>query len=218
MIFRRRTAAAMLHPPTSPHALKIFLGQLRHWMKQHPDKFDHIACSIAMQSLAHFSVTRKLPVHHQEKAVATAAVILKHFVSQPVNQTFTEDDCAISNVFWACARLKLRPDDVHQGSEDNLALRYRASAGQANLLSLSVMLWSCSTLRINPLQGKLLESLVDGVQRVLPRKELHPASNMQTLSLIMHSFANMGFRVHASIAESIITQIYEGLARGRDEP
>lgn len=217
-IARRDAAAGMLNLATAPAALDTFLGHLHQWLEEHPDKFNHIACSIAMLSVAQFALRPKLPNDYQKKAVATAAVMLKHFDSRPCHQTMAMDDHAISNVLWACARLRLRPDDVQPGSEDRLALRFKAIAGQAKLHSISKVLWSCSSLHINPLKGELLEALVDGTHRVLLQQGFDPTSNIQSLALSMHSFANMRFHVQASTAELIIKRFYEGLARGIDEP
>ena len=218
MITRRRAAAAMLNPATAPAALDNFLEQLQKWKEDHPDKFDQISASIAMLSVSHFAVGQKLPEDQRQQAVATAAVIFKHFDSQPYGQSLSMDDHAISNVFWACARLKLRPDDIQQGSQDRLALRFKALIGQTTLHSISSVLWSCSTLRINPLKGELLEALVDGIERTLSQKAFDPTTQMQSLARIMHAFANMQLHVHPSIAELILRHIYEGLAKGTDEP
>lgn len=73
-------------------------------------------------------------------------------------------------------------------------------------------------MRINPLKGELLACLLDGTHSLLSKQDFDPASNMQSLSLIMHSFVNIRFHVHASLAELVVTRFCEGLEKGSDAP
>lgn len=202
---------AMQDPAASPAAVDTFLQYLDLWSEQHLSKFNPIVGALALLSVARLATRPEVPESHQKKAGSTAAVILKHFMSQlPAANSHS-----IANVFWACARLQLRPDDVQEGFENQLANRFIATACQARPQGISNVLWACSTLHMNPLNGRLLETLI-GLLHTWLQEHQFDVPDMQSLSVVMCSFANMRLHIDASIAELIVRRFHEGLVKGAD--
>lgn len=204
---------AMEDPAAAPAAMDTFLQYLDHWCAKHPDKFNSIACSLTFISLTRLATKPEVPLSHQKKAISAAAVFLKQFMSCVTEAS----QQSTANVFWACARLELRPDDLQPGFEDKLARAFIATAHEATPQGISNVLWSCSTLQMNPLNGGLLATIV-ALLKTWQSDDFDAASNMQSLSVVMTAFATMRFHVHASVAELVVRRFYEGVLRGADEP
>lgn len=212
LIARQYAVKAMQDPAAAPAAVDTFLKHLDLWSEEHLSKFNPIVSALALLSVARLATRPEVPESHQNKAASTAAVILKHYMSQlPV-----ANNHSIANVFWACARLQLRPDDIQEGFESKLADRFIATACQARPQGISNVLWSCSTLHMNPLNGRLLETLV-GLLRTWLQGEQIDVPDMQSLSVVMCAFATMRLHIDASIAELIVRRFYEGLLKGADQ-
>ena len=202
----------MQDPAAAPAAVDTFLKYLDLWSQEHLSKFNPIVSGLALLSVARLATRPEVPESHRKKAACTAAAILKHFMSQLP----AANNHSIANVFWACARLQLRPDDVQQGFENKLADRFNATACQARPQGISNVLWACSTLHMNPLNGGLLETLVGLLQTWLQEEQV-VITDMQSLSVVMCSFATMRLHIDASIAEQVVIRFYEGLVKGTDQ-
>ncbi|KAL3146839.1 hypothetical protein ABBQ38_014813 [Trebouxia sp. C0009 RCD-2024] len=213
MIARTNAMAAMLDPAAAPAAMDTFLRYLGYWSEKHQDKFNPIASSLALLSLARLATRPEVPASHQKKVLSAAAVMLKHFMSRATRA----DQHSTANVFWACARLRLRPDDLQPGFEDKLAQCFIATAHDATPQGISNVLWSCSTLRINPLNGGLLATIV-ALLKTWQSDSFNGASNMQSLAVVMTAFATMRLHIDASVAELLLKRFYEGTLQGADEP
>ena len=201
----------MQDPAAAPAAVDTFLKYLDLWSAEHLSKFNPIVSALALLSIARLATRPEVPESHQKKAAATAAVILKHFMSQLP----AANNHSIANAFWACARLQLRPDDVQQGFENQLANKFNATACEAMPQGISNVLWACSTLHMNPLNGRLLKTLVGLLQAWL-QEEQSDIPDMQSLSVVMCAFATMRLHVDAKIAELVVRRFYEGLVKGAD--
>lgn len=199
----------MQDPAAAPAAMDTFLKHLDHWSKVHLSKFNPIASALALLSVARLATRPEVPESSQQKAASTAALILKHYMTQLPAAT----NHSVANVFWACARLQLRPDEVQQGYGDMLAETFAATAQEALPQGISNVLWACSTLRMNPLNGNLLETLVALLKTWLHDKQID-VPDMQSLSVAMCAFATLRLHVHAAIAELIVRRFYEGLVMG----
>ena len=213
VIARHYAMTAMHDPAAAPAAIDTFLQYLDYWSTEHLDKFNPIVCSLALLSVARLATRPEVPESHQRKAASSAAVILKHFMSQVP----TADNHSTANVFWACARLQLRPDDVHQGFDDKLAQRFIRTACQSRPQGISNVLWACSTMRMNPLNGGLLASLVAQLETWLSDEASDVVNNMQCLSVVMVAFATLRFYT-PSVAELVVRRFHEGLLKGSDQP
>lgn len=152
----RATAAMAMHDRSSAaQSLESFLQQIDVWVKDHPCKFDARRASVALLSMAHVTFRAQKfdrSSLHNPLIPDIAAVMMKRHIQQiPGASNHT-----ICNVFWACARLQIRPDDLHAGAEDKLAQRFIDTQTSATLQGLSSVLWACGVLGLNPGNGDFI--------------------------------------------------------------
>ena len=214
----RETAAMAMHDRSSAaQALTDFLQQIDLWAQDHPGKFDSRRASVALLSMAHVTFrARKFDRSslHNPLIPDIAAVMMKSNIQHiPGASNHT-----ICNVFWACARLQLRPDDLHAGAEDKLGQRFIATQASATLQGLSSVLWACGVLGLNPGNGDFIEHAVQIIKQQLAVDDFDSKEHMQSLSVMMFAFASLRLHIEPAVAELIITRFYQGVCQGADQP
>ncbi len=125
---------------------------------------------------------------------------------------------SVCNVLWACARLQIRPDDVHPGFEDQLVQRFIDTQASATLQGANNVLTACEALRLNLRDGFVLEHLVQIIKRHLSAESFDSKYHMQSLSVIMSTFASLQLHIQPAFAELIVTEFCQGLVHGADDP
>ena len=106
---------------SAAHALENFLRQLQFWAQEHPNKFNSIVSSVALLSVAHLAGKAVEWAGPQVPIVPSITAMLIRMNLQGICEASNHSVC---NVFWACGRLQIRPDDVHPGFEDQLVQRF----------------------------------------------------------------------------------------------
>ena len=214
----REAAAMAMHDRSSAaQALTNFLQQIDAWAQDHPGKFDSRRASMALLSMAHVTFRAHKfdrTSRHNPLIPDIAAVMMTRNIQQiPGSSNHT-----ICNVFWACARLQIRPDDLYAGAEDMLGQRFIDTQQSATLQGLSSVLWACGVLGLNPGNGDFIEHAVQIIKQQLAVDEFDSQEHMQSLSVMMFAFASLRFHIEPAVAELIITRFYQGVAQGADQP
>ncbi|DBA73297.1 TPA: hypothetical protein ACH3X1_011353 [Trebouxia sp. C0004] len=214
----RETAAMAMHDKSSAaQALTTFLQQIGIWAQDHPSKFDARRASVALLSMAHVTFRAQKfdrTSLHNPLIPDIAAVMMKRNIQQILGAS----NHTICNVFWACARLQIRPDDVHAGAEDKLGQRFIDTQTSATLQGLSSVLWACGVLGLNPGDGDFIEHAVHIIKKELAVDEFDSKEHMQSLSVMMFAFASLRLHIQPAVAELIISRFYQGVVQGADEP
>ncbi len=215
MVARAKAALSMRDRSSAAHALETFLQQLQHWAQEHPNKFDSIVSSLALLSVTHLATKALDWAAPQNPLVPSIAAMLIKMNLRKVSEASNHSVC---NVFWACGRLQIRPDDARPGFEDQLVQRFIDTQASATLQGASNVLTACEALRLNPQDGLVLEHLVQIMKRHLSAESFDSKDHMQSLSVIMGSFASLRLHIQPAFAELIVTEFYQGLLHGADEP
>lgn len=213
--FRRHNLALMQDKSSAERGLLRFTQQA----DDHVTKFDAVCnpvvTSIALLSLAHLSSCAKA-------LGAKLPPELKHFTHKLVDLTIARRQDAtnhvVTSVCWALARLHIRPASMVPAYESALADMFIQTQQEANMQGASIMLYAISTLNINPLQGKLLQSIEDVLVRELSKPDLDCKFYMQSFSVAMYSYAKMRMHIKPDLAWAIATHFHSGLQKGADEP
>lgn len=134
MVARAEAALSMHNKSSAANALENLLKQLQFWTQEHPNKFNSIVSSVALLAVAHLAAKAFEWAGPQNPLVpsitATLIILNLQAISEASNQ-------AVCNVFWACARLQIRPDDVHPGFEGQLVQRFIDTQASATLQGAS---------------------------------------------------------------------------------
>lgn len=215
MVARAKAALSMRDRSSAAHALEMFLQQLQHWAQEHPDKFDSIVSSVALLSVTHLAAKALDWGAPQNPLVPSIAAML---IKTNLRQISAASNQSVCNVFWACGRLQIRPDDVHPGFEDQLVQRFIDTQASATLQGASNVLKACEVLCLNPRDGLVLELLVQVMKRHLSAESFESKYHMQHLSVIMGSFACLQLHIQPAFAQLIVTEFYQGLLHGADDP
>ena len=214
----RETAAMAMHDRSSAaQALNKFLQQINLWAQDYPGKFDSRRASMALLSMAHVTFRAKKfdrSSLHNPLIPDIAAVMIKRTFQQILGAS----NHTVCNVFWACARLQIRPDDVHAGAEDKLGQRFIDTQTSATLPGLSSVLWACGVLGLNPGNGDFIEHAVQIIKQEVAVDGFDSKEHMESLSVIMFAFASLRLHIQPAVAELIITRFYQGVVQGADEP
>lgn len=211
LVARAKAALSMRDRSSAAEALEKFLQQLQHWAKEHPDKFNSIVSSAALLSVTHLATEALDWAGPQNPLVPSIAAMLIKMNLREVSEASNHSVC---NVFWACGRLQIRPDDVHPGFEDQLTQRFIDTQASATLQGASNVLTACEALCLNPRDGLVLECLVQVMKRHLAAESFDSKYHMQSLSAIMGSFASLRLHIQPAFAELIVTEFYQGLLHG----
>ena len=203
----------MKDPASASTALGTFLQHIKRWSEQHPEKFSTIVSSLSMLSIAHLAARAEV---HQAPPNPEVSVIAALMMQKAIARIDEASSHSVSNIFWAAARLHIRPDDMQAGAEEALGRRFMDTSHSAMLLAASNVLWSCGVLGLNPVHG-LLRHLVLTIKRKLTT-DFDSLANMQSLSVTMCAFATLRLHIAPSLAELILTRFYQGLVQGADEP
>ena len=215
MVARAKAALSMRDRSSAAHALETFLQQLQHWAQEHPDKFNSIVSSVALLSVTHLVAKALDWGGPQNPLVPSIAAMLIKMNLREISEASNHSVC---NVFWACGRLQIRPDDVHPGFEDQLVQRFIDTQASATLQGASNVLKACEVLCLNPRDGLVLELLVQVMKRHLSAESFESKYHMQHLSVIMGSFACVQLHIQPAFAQLIVTEFYQGLLHGADDP
>ncbi len=216
MMAREEATFSMHDRSSAAQALETFLQQLKVWAQEHPDKLNPIVSRLALVSVAHVATkadTLDSAATQNPLVRGIAATMIKMFM-QRVSEAGHHSICSI---FWACGRLRIRPDDVQPGCGDELGQRLIDTQTSASLQGVSTVLWAFSILGLNPQDGTLLEHLVQTVQQCLTAHGFTSKDHMQSMCTIMGSFVFMRLHVERPLAELIITRFYQGLLLGAGE-
>ena len=213
MVARSKAAWSMRDRSSAAHALETFLQQLHHWAQEHTEKFNSIASSVALLSVTHLAAKALDWGGPQNPLVPSIAAMLIKMNLREMSEASNQSVC---NVFWACGRLQIRPDDVHPGFEDQLVQRFIDTQASATLQGASNVLTACEALCLNPRDGLVFERLVQVMKRHLSAESFDNKHHMQHLSVIMASFAHLQLHIQPAFAELIVTEFYQGVLHGAD--
>ncbi len=216
LLARKAAAVAMLDRESALVALDSFLQQIKAWLHKHPDKFNPIVSSLALLSVAHLS-TRAAALTKGAAPNPDVSVVAALMMHKTLSRIEEATRHAVSIIFWACARLEIRPDDMQAGAEDALGQRFIESFASDKLQGVTNVLWACGILGLNPCHGALLRHIVETMKQTLAT-DFDSAANMQSLSVAMCAFAYLRLHIEPALAELIITRFYQGLVQGVDEP
>lgn len=159
-VLRRHTLASMQNQTSACAALDKHVSTTNTLLDEHPKLVDCVVLSTALVAMAHvWQCADTFGVTASEVTATTACKLVGLFVShqqQANNQ-------AVCNVFWSLARLDILPANILERYEAALATMFLATQHECNLQGISSTLWAMGTCSINPLNGRMLESLLHRV-------------------------------------------------------
>ena len=172
MIFRRHTLASMHNQISAYTALIEYMSHVNAWLDGHANLVDYVVLDTALVSIVHvWKLAQTFGVTADEETTATACKLVDLFVHQQ-----QADNRAVCNVFWSLARLDRSPT---KQCEAALATMFLATQHECNLHGICNILWAMSMRSINPLNGRLLESLLHQLAVCLSDSRSVPSQETQ---------------------------------------
>ena len=155
-------AAHLAASATDIRAVQAYCKSLEHLCHQTNISLDDMHINAMLHGTAKVWLTFKAScrdhekqqqMHTNMKAILTAALTLL----QPA--IFNVGTRGVSSMFWSFAKLSINPDILLPGTVNGLTQRFIQEIHTANDQSYATLLMACVELRLNPLNGKLVQAI-----------------------------------------------------------
>lgn len=176
LVLRHFALASMKDRASAIQAIKNYTTRTVIWVDKYPQFCEPIVTSIALLSLAHLMARAEVFGIISDASVTEISHRLLDITIARIPEASNQ---AIANVFWALARLNVSPASVVPAYEASLAEAFLTTRHKSTVLGVSHVLWALSMLKINPLEGRLLQHLVKRLEECIENPALKSAQHVQ---------------------------------------